>query len=276
MKKQHELVVEQKWAEVEKEKLRKYDEREVEKALKIKEKIKHQMDSVTKQFNEYKTKKIIEYQDQVVEGQIIKKQALEAIEKDRYNLYIILLYRQKELERKEKAKQIQAEFVQANLELNKHKEIVKERNREEERNRQDFANAKEQLLNIKKQKEKELFQNKQMIRQRLIDKQVENLKNVKNKEDQILDKQMKEVEDKKKKEFEEKMRRLNMMKQQIDEHSAMVIKMKRDNVLKEKLDDKHFVDIYKERIHEMVINKIIYQFLIIRNKMRLMRKQILE
>jgi len=276
MKRQHELVVEQKWAEVEKENMRKYDEQEVKKALETKEKKQHQMDSVTKQFNEYKTKKIIEYQDQVVEGQIIKKQALEAIEKDRYNLYIIILYRQKELERKEKAKKVQADFVQEYIDLNKHKEIIKQKNREEERNRLDFAIQKEKLQNHKKQKEKEVFQNKQMILQRLQDKQFEYLKNMKNNENQILEKQSKEVEEKKRKEFEEKMRRLNMMKQQIDEHSATVIKMKRDNVLKEKLEDKHFVDVYKERILELVINKIIYQFLIIRNKMRLMRKQILE
>ena len=83
MKKAHAENIEQKWVEVEKEKMRKYDEREIEKANQEKEKIKHQMECITQQFKEYKTKKIIEYQDQVVEGQIIKKQAIDALEKDR-------------------------------------------------------------------------------------------------------------------------------------------------------------------------------------------------
>ena len=83
MKQGTEMMIDQKWADVENEKMRKYDEREVEKANKEKEKINHQMDFITKQFHEYKTKRIIDYQDQVVEGQIIKKEAIEALEKEK-------------------------------------------------------------------------------------------------------------------------------------------------------------------------------------------------
>ena len=123
MKKQHEVDIEKKWFDVEQEKMKKYDEREIEKASQEKEKIKYQMDIITKQFREYKTKRIIEYQDQVVEGQIIKKQAIDAIEKDR----------QKELARLENAKVMQAEFIEANVKLKEYKKVIAAKNREEEK-----------------------------------------------------------------------------------------------------------------------------------------------
>jgi len=243
MKKAHEVKIDQHWQEVEIEKMKKYDEKEVEKANFEKEKIKHQMDIITKRFHEYKTKRIIEYQDQVVEGQIIKKQAIDAIEKEK----------QKELERIALAKERQAEFIQANIDLKAYKEVVKQKNREEEKKIEEFALAKEQLTNLKKRKEEEMFQEKQKVRQRLIDKQVEYLKGMKNKEDQVLEKQKKESDEKDARELEEKMRRFNLMKQQIDEHSAAMMKKKRDLAIQDKLDDKLFVETYQERMKELVI-----------------------
>lgn len=242
MKKQHEVDIEKKWFDVEQEKMKKYDEREIEKTAQEKEKIKYQMDIITKQFREYKTKRIIEYQDQVVEGQIIKKQAIDAIEKER----------QKELARLENAKVMQAEFIDANVKLKEYKKVIAAKNREEEKKIEEFALAKEQLTELKKRKEQERFENKQMIRQRLIDKQVEYLKNMKNQEDRVLEKHKKETDEKNQREFDEKMRRLNMMRQQIDEHSAAMMKKKRDEAIRDKQEEKEFVLIYQERMKALV------------------------
>jgi hypothetical protein len=83
MKKETQDKIDKKWIELEKEKMKAYDEREKEKIRQDKEKLKHQMECITTQFKEYKVKKIMEYQDQVVEGQVIKRQAIEALEKEK-------------------------------------------------------------------------------------------------------------------------------------------------------------------------------------------------
>lgn len=85
MKEDIEKNINYKWHEVEVDKMKKYDEKEVEKANQEKEKIKQQMGMINHQFREYKTKRILEYQDQVVEGQVIKKAAMEAVEEEKYN-----------------------------------------------------------------------------------------------------------------------------------------------------------------------------------------------
>ncbi len=83
MKKLTDQNLERKWNDVEQEKMRKYDENEAEKARQEKEKIKQQMDFINKQYHESKIRKILDYQEQVVEGQIIKKRVLEALDEDK-------------------------------------------------------------------------------------------------------------------------------------------------------------------------------------------------
>jgi hypothetical protein len=156
------------------------------------------------------------------------------------------------MEKRAKAKLIQAEFVVANNELNNHKEVVKQKNRAEERRIEEFRQAKEQLVDLKKTKEQERFLEKQAIRQKLIDKQADYLKNMKSKEEQILDKQQKENELKKTLALELKTKRLAMMRQSIDDHSAAMMKNKQYNINKEKVIDKEFVNCYKERMKELV------------------------
>lgn len=147
---------------------------------------------------------------------------------------------------------MQAEFIQSNIDLKKHREVLKLKNAEEERKIEEYAVAKEKLQELKKKREGEIFAEKQMVKQRIIDRQVEYLKNLKNKEDQILDKQKKEAEEKKSREEEDKRKRFNLMKNQMDEHSAAMIRKKKDEKEREKIEDKQFVDFYKERMKELV------------------------
>ena len=65
---------------------------------------------------------------------------------------------------------------------------------------------------MRKKKEDEKFNEKQAMRQKLIDKQIEYLSNVKNKEDEIISKQIKETEEKRKKQEEDKKTRLDELK----------------------------------------------------------------
>jgi hypothetical protein len=65
------------------------------------------------------------------------------------------------------------------------------------------------MQDLRKRKEEKKFREKQAHRQKIIDQQVEYLKNLKNREDEILVKQIKEAEEKKAREDDEKKRRFN-------------------------------------------------------------------
>ncbi len=75
--------IEQHWNEVEKEKMKAYDQKEKKKREEEKQIRNEQMAMISKQFGENKIKKIREYQDYIVEGEIIKKNAREAIEEEK-------------------------------------------------------------------------------------------------------------------------------------------------------------------------------------------------
>ena len=167
-------------------------------------------------------------------------------------IYLTQYNRLKELEKKEKAMYIQQEFVEANMEVKRQKELLKERNREEERKIEEFAITKEQMLDLKKKKEKERNIEKQAVRQKMIEKQTEYLRNLKSRENEILDKQQREVEDKKQKLLDEKTKRLNDLKSQIDDHANAQKKRKFETVIKEKTEDKAFVECWKDRMGELV------------------------
>jgi hypothetical protein len=59
------------------------------------------------------------------------------------------------------------------------------------------------LEKLRKDKEEQKFTEKQMTRQKLIDKQIENLSKIKNRENEILNKQVAEAEEKANRLFEE-------------------------------------------------------------------------
>ena len=68
------------------------------------------------------------------------------------------------------------------------------------------------MVDLRKCKEDEKFNDKQARRQKMIDKQSEYLASIKSKENDILDKQVREVEEKKLREKEEKDKKLDEMK----------------------------------------------------------------
>jgi len=83
MKQDIEKKIEQKWLDTEQNKQKEYDDNEIIKHKREKEKIKSQMEFISKQYKEAKIKRIISYQDSVVEGQVIKKKAIEDLEKEK-------------------------------------------------------------------------------------------------------------------------------------------------------------------------------------------------
>ena len=96
-----------------------------------------------------------------------------------------------------------AEFKRANDELQAYNEELKRGEREEEKRIEGYAVRKERMEQLRKDKERQKFEEKQETRQRLIEKQAEHLKTIKNREDEILSKQVQEAQEKADRMFEE-------------------------------------------------------------------------
>jgi hypothetical protein len=242
-KKDTERHIENKWYELEQEKMKEFDMKGILKQEEEKEKKKEQINAINGQFHEFKIRKVKEYQDRVVEGEIIKIAAKRALEEEK----------RKEEERRTKAKHQQDEFKRANENLKIQKDIKKQQEKEEEKRIEEFAVKKQQMIDLRKRKEIENFQNKQGERQKLIDRQIEHLKQIKNKEEEILAKQVKEAEEKRNKELEEKEKRRNEMQRRIDETREYQIRRKREIKEQEREEDKEFVEIWKEKMKQLVI-----------------------
>ena len=87
---------------------------------------------------------------------------------------------------------------------------------EEEKLIGEYAKKRDALEKLRRDKEEQKFKDKQKTREQLIERQIEHLKTIKNREDEILHKQVMEAEEKALKEFEEKERRRYNMQQAIE------------------------------------------------------------
>ena len=100
------------------------------------------------------------------------------------------------MERKQKQAEQRGIFKQANEDLKA--QLIEEKVKEVENEKKIdlYAKKRDALEQLRKDKEESKFQEKQMTRQKLIDKQTEYLANLKNREDEILNKQVAEAEEK--------------------------------------------------------------------------------
>ena len=135
---------EERWVLKDKEKMIEYDLKELEKKKLRKTKSEAEMNIIKQQFNNVKYKRLLELQDNYVEGELIKKQAQLDILRERKN---------KELIRLTKIKQNE-EFVKLNEELKKEAEQRKLKELEEEKKIELEAKKKDELEDIKRRKGK--------------------------------------------------------------------------------------------------------------------------
>ena len=105
-------TIEKQFFDMEQKKMEEYDKNELLKAQKEQEKRNERMKIVNEQLQESKIRRIQDYQEKIVEGQLIKAAALKAIEEDK----------KKEEEIKRKKLQQREEFIKANEKLEKLKE----------------------------------------------------------------------------------------------------------------------------------------------------------
>lgn len=87
----------------------------------------------------------------------------------------------------------------------------------------------------------------------MIDKQIENLSKIKNREDEILNKQVAEAEEKANRLFEEQERRRLEMKEAIEYSRMQQIEKKRIEKEREQNSQKEFTEFWKIRNEELAI-----------------------
>ena len=231
---------EQDWIKKEKEQMLAYDMKELEKKKLRRNKSEAEMNIIRNQFNEVKFKRLQEMQDNYIEGEIIKREARNALLEEQKKKEAIKLARIKQNE----------EFVKRNEELKKYLEKKKQKELEDDKLIEMHAKYKEDLENLKKRKEKEKFEEKQKRQQKLIDVQFENLKRIKEEQEK---KENKDVEIKMRKdENEEKMKieKRNKILKEMEEQRLENIKRKEENKIKEKIEEMKEIEEIRKKINE--------------------------
>ena len=228
-------LIEKKFYEQELKKMEEFDKKELEKKRLEELKKLERMKIVNEQLQESKIKRIQDYQEKIVEGEIAMKKALEEDKR-----------KEEELNRL-KAEQRQ-QFIDSNIELEKLKEEKRKKELEEDKKIEEFAFKKQQLEDLRKKVENDKFKEKQAQRQKLIDAQIEYLTNLKNQEDARIEKSIKESEEKKQAEEKKKQDRFNMLQAEIKQQREDVKRKKEEQKLKEKNEDMKFVEEWKNKM----------------------------
>ena len=110
---------------------------------------------------------------------------------------------------------------------------------------------KEKLEDLKKKVAKENFDRKQAERQKMIDAQIKNLAEIKQNQERILEKQVKEAEEKKEKEEEIKKQRYDKLFKEMQENRELKRKQNQEKKLKQKKEDLAFMDSWKDRMKQL-------------------------
>lgn len=187
-----------------------YDERLREKLEKEYNKKMKNAQSVNDQLEDFKLEYIKKMKEEQLEGELIKKQVEEELERERM----------RDAERLKRAAKTREEFKKANEDLLKIQAEIALKEKEEERRIEEHAAKQQALDHLKKTKEEERFRQKQSVRQKLIDRQIEDLMKVRDQQEEILNKQVAEAENKATALFEEKERRRGEMKAAIEKSRA--------------------------------------------------------
>ena len=236
-----EQQIEKQWEELERQQLAEQDEKT---RAALEQQYKKKMDNATdinNQLEEFKMSYVKKLQEEMLEGELLKKQVEEDLEKER----------QKEINRILTNKKLQEEQKQANEHLKQIAEEKRQKEIDEEKKIEDFAKKKERLDKLRKDKEEQKFKEKQAGRQKLIDRQIEYLRNKVSDEDRILNKQVTEAEEKAARLFEEQEKRKFAMKDAIERSRRQQIARKRAEKEAEQREDQEFKEYWKIRNQEL-------------------------
>jgi len=179
-----EQIREDRFLEMEKQNYRRMLEREM-KEKETKEELKKMAAKAQKQqLAEYKEKRFREIEDQMLEGELLRRKAIEDLDGERGA----------ERKRRETAVKAMEETQKANEYLKQIKAEDMLRQQREEEKIQEYAVRKEKMLMLRKAKEDEVFQQKQQARNAMIDAQSKRLAEMQNDEDERVERQVAEKE----------------------------------------------------------------------------------
>ena len=158
--------IEKHWEEVEKQKMQEYDEKmraKLEQEYKMK--LTNAKD-ISDQLENFKLNYIKQLKEEMLEGELIKRQTEEDLEREKM----------REIARQQRIAQMRADFADANQQLLKQKEAERLQDIEDDKKIGQHAMKKEQLDIMKKEREEQRFTDKQATRQKMIDRQIDELR----------------------------------------------------------------------------------------------------
>ena len=214
--------------------------KELEKKKLRKIKSEAEMNILKQQFNNVKYKRLLEMQDNYIEGEMIKKQARMDILRERKNREMVKLAQIKQNE----------EFVKLNEELKKEVEKRKQKELEEDKKIELEAKKKEKMENIKKQKEQEKFNEKLKRQQKLIDVQYENLKRIKEEQEKRVNKEIEIRMAREENEEKIKIEKRNKLLKDIEEQRLENLKRREENRMKQKMEEMNEIEEIRRKINE--------------------------
>lgn len=235
--------IERQWIEQEQRNLQDFD---IKTQKQLEQQYKKKMENakvIKAQLYDFKVKAIKTFKEEQLEGELIKRQVVEDQQKAR----------QAELEKKLAAARTRQEFKKANDDLQAYNAELRRKEREEEEKIALYAKKKEAMEQLRKDKEAQKFQEKLDTRQKLVDKQIEHLKTLKNREDEILNKQINEATEKANKLWEEKERRQREQKELIEKSRKQQIEKRLNEKETMKKEEKEFAEFWKIRNDELAV-----------------------
>ena len=231
---------EENWVIKDREKMFQAELKELEKKKLRKTKSEAEMNIIKQQFNNVKYKRLLELQDNYIEGELIKKQAKADVLRERKNKEMIKLAQIKKNE----------EFVKLNEELKKEAEKKKLKELEEDKKIEMEAKKQEKMENIKRQKEQEKFNEKLKRQQKLIDVQFENLKRIKEEQEKRVNKDVEIRMVREENEAKIKMEKRNKLLKDIEEQRLENLKRREENRKKQRQDELNEIEEIRRKINE--------------------------
>jgi len=233
--------IEQNWEELEKQKMEEYDSKMRAKLEREYNKKMENAKAISDQLEEFKINYIKQLKEDMLEGELIKRQTEEDLEREKI----------RELQRQKKAAGIKADIMKANADQIRMAELSRQKELEEEARIEEFTKKKLEMDQMRVDAVEHRAKNKLEIRQQMIDSQVEKLRALRDNQEQVLNKQVAEAEDKANRLYEEQQRRKFEMKQAIERSRALQIDRKNKNKSDELQEEKDFADFWKVRNQEL-------------------------
>jgi len=135
------------------------------------------------------------------------------------------------------------------LKVIRHEEKLKDLEKDKEI--EAFAKRKEEILEMRKLREELKFKERQDARQKIIDAQVERLKKIKDREDEIINKHIQEAEMKAEENERIKQEKRAQLVKEIDKQIGLTLDKRAFEKEKKKVEDKNFQDFWRSKNSEL-------------------------